>query len=88
MLCGFRLPPHHPKVSPLPDCPNIHFCIPAVIVECHLLVKSLPTAVRRVHLWAGWEAWSSSGHTHPQLPSVPCSWLDSCLLQYVLNEAD
>lgn len=24
----------------------------------------------------------------PQLPPTPCSWLDSCLLQDVLNDAD
>lgn len=70
ILCGFRLLPHHPQLSFLPPCPNLHLCIPAVIVDRHLLIKGLPTVVRRVHLGTGWRACSGSSHMSP-LPHFP-----------------
>lgn len=42
-----RLPP---QLSSRPPGPNLHFGVPAVTVEGHLLKEGLPTAVRGVHL--------------------------------------
>lgn len=79
-----RLPPQ--LSSRLPG-PNLHFGVPAVAVEGHLLKEGLPTAVRGVHL-GGQDTGHGSGAGCHQLPFVPGSRPGSCLLQDVLYEAD